>query len=125
MDRQYHLTALLFWPSKNRPHNLGIDNVIELFQQRLSMQAGKKELEIAAKELVGACCCRNTPSARNFSAILECLVQLENQELILDLLKIISSSSSIHGGILTMESFRGNVLKIGSKFGWSILVSPL
>ena len=84
------------------------------------MQAGKKEL---AKDLV--CCCRNTPCVTDFPAVLDCLVQLENQELILDLFKLISSSSSIHGDILTMESFRGNVLKIGSKFGWSILVSPL
>ena len=125
LDRQYHLTALLFWPPKNRPHSLGIRNMIELFQQQLSMQAGKKELVTAAKELVGACSCCNIPCARDFSAILECLVPIESQELILDLFKIISSSSSIHVDILTMESFRGNVLKIASKFGWSILMSPL
>ena len=118
-DKEYKHAALLLWPSVNHILALGMDNMISLI--RLDKHKNPAKVKLAAKELVSACS-HQTLTHYDDSSLLECVVELEYQELISEVMKLIVSSRI---DSLSMDSFHENVVKIAGKLGWSILKSPL
>ena len=93
-----------------------MDNMISLI--RLDKHNNPAKVKLAAKELVTACS-HQTLTHYDDSSLLECVVELEYQELISEVMMLIVSSPSIHDDIISMDSFHENVVKIAGKLGWS------
>ena len=125
LDKQYNWTALFLWPSRKCPTVIGIDNMIELFQQ--DVDAAKRGLDDVARDILMEMR-RSGPSVHSCILFLRALQVISDTKLIAEMLDVIAGikeSYGCYGSFIGHASFCSSVMDIGHKHGWDILKSPL
>jgi hypothetical protein len=132
LTKKYYMMALLLWPRKNRLKNLGIVNMVHLLNKDLLEQCNasrtKKEVETRAKELVQKCVLpnhRDKMSDELYVSFLQSLQAFDKVELVSDFLQSIASSDVCHGSLIECSSFGKEIVSVGNKYDWDIVMSPL
>ena len=123
VDKQYNWAALLLWPVKQRAAVIGLDNMVELFEQDVKNTKNQTGLVDIAKEIMTGMC--NSSDTNSFVKFLQSLLQLGNKELIVECLDTIVRATSSYSDIIGNNSFCSIISTVGDKHGWSLLKSPL
>ena len=121
--KQYNWAALLLWPVKQRAAVIGLDNMIQIFEQDIKKGKNETRLVAAAKEIMAGL--RDGFGASTYVRVLQSLLLLDNKELIVECLDTIVKNTSSYSNIVGSSSFCKAVSTIGNKYGWSLLMAPL
>jgi len=120
VDKQYNWAALLLWPVKQRTAVVGLHIMVGIFEQDVKNNKKEADLIVVAKDIL-----REMHKRSNGTLSLEflrSLLLLDNKELIIECLDTIVKATSCYSGFIEDGWFCST---IGSKYGWSLLKSPL
>ncbi|XP_065882896.1 uncharacterized protein [Dysidea avara] len=118
----YQWAALLLWPVKRNTAVIGLGKMIDLF--RIEVEKNRKNVGLitVAKDIFVEL--RHAPVMVNCLSFLQALLVFDNEDFIVDCLNIIPAASYYYHCVDDAD-FPMVVSIIGSKYGWSILKSPL
>ena len=121
VNKQYNWAALLLWPKGLRGDIIGVENMISLFEQNVTV--GNGGLVDTANDIIKEIRYKGVSCSSSLS-FLSALNVITDTKLIAELLNVIANNGACHR-YMENTTFYSSILSIAYTHGWDILESPL